>query len=314
MNHHLKSRLYYLLKPLLPRSVQIALRRRLVLHTMRKVAQVWPIDPASGRKPVRCPGWPSGRRFAFVITHDVEGVRGVSRCLRLSEMEKGLGLKSSFNFVPEGYALPAEIRQELARNGFEVGVHDLRHDGTLFKSERDFRRQAAIINSYLELWKAVGFRSGAMFHNLDWMHAIQLEYDSSTFDTDPFEPQPDGIGTVFPMWVPNPAGNGGYVEMPYTLPQDFTEFILLRRQDAGGWMNKVDWIAEQGGMVLLNTHPDYMYWGNCTRRVDEYNFEIYAGFLRQVKERYQGQYWNAVPRDVARYWKACVNTPGAGNV
>jgi hypothetical protein len=25
----------------------------------------------------------------------------------------------------------------------------------------------------------------------------------STFDTDPFEPQPDGMGTIFPFWVPN---------------------------------------------------------------------------------------------------------------
>ena len=58
-------------------------------------------------------------------------------------------------------------------------------------------------------WNAVGFRSGFMHHNLDWLHDLEVSYDSSTFDTDPFEPQPDGANTIFPFWVPGP--NGGYV-------------------------------------------------------------------------------------------------------
>ena len=45
-----------------------------------------------------------------------------------------------------------------------------------------------------------------MQHNLQWLHALNAEYDSSTFDTDPFEPEPDGVGTIFPFWVPGPNG------------------------------------------------------------------------------------------------------------
>ena len=67
-----------------------------------------------------------------------------------------------------------------------------------------------------------------MLRNLDWLHDLDtLQYDASTFDTDPFEPQPHGRHTIFPFWVPCPNGNGsglpasseGYVELPYTLCQ-----------------------------------------------------------------------------------------------
>ena len=70
-----------------------------------------------------------------------------------------------------------------------------------------------------------------MHHDLDLIGALDIQYDLSTFDTDPFEPQPDGVGTIFPFWVDNKRNkNGGYVELPYTLPQDFTPFILMREK------------------------------------------------------------------------------------
>ena len=38
------------------------------------------------------------------------------------QLEQDLGFRSSFNFIPEGsYRVPAELRQELTANGFEVG-------------------------------------------------------------------------------------------------------------------------------------------------------------------------------------------------
>ena len=119
------------------------------------------------------------------------------------QLEMEMGFRSSFNFVPEGdYRVPSALRQELLQNGFEIGVHDLRHDGRLFRSAAEFRKRAVRINRYLEDWKAVGFRSGFMLHNLDWLHQLNIEYDMSTFDTDPFEPQPEGRHTIFPNWIP----------------------------------------------------------------------------------------------------------------
>jgi glycosyltransferase involved in cell wall biosynthesis len=297
-------RLYYSLKPLLPRPVQIAARRRVVLQRSRGVAQSWPINRSAGGKPNGWHGWPQGRKFAFVVTHDVEGTRGVGRGQRLVRLEKEMAFVSSFNFVPEKYGCPNELCTELRNGGFEVGVHDLKHNGCLFRSERDFRVGVKAVNRYLKDWGAVGFRSGSMYHNLEWLHQMNIEYDASTFDTDPFEPQPDGVGTIFPFWVKDLCGEGGYVELPYTLPQDMTMFVLLRQADTRIWREKLDWIAEEGGMVLLVTHPDYMCWPGERRRVDEYPVELYRDFLEHVKDKYEDQYWNVLPRDLARYWKS----------
>ena len=118
-----------------------------------------------------------------------------------------------------------------------------------------------------------------------------MEYDTSTFDTDPFEPEPDGTGTIFPFWVPGPNGSG-YVELPYTLVQDFTLFSVLREQNIDIWKRKLDWIAERGGMVLLNTHPDYMCFGGKPAR-DEFPVSYYEELLRYVREKYEGSYWAA---------------------
>lgn len=75
-----------------------------------------------------------------------------------------------------------------------------------------------------------------MYHNLEWICELDIEYDSSTFDTGPFEPQSDGVGTIFPFWVPVNSSQKGYVELPYALPQDHALFVIpeLPRKNFGG--------------------------------------------------------------------------------
>ena len=131
-----------------------------------------------------------------------------------------------------------------------------------------------------------------------------MEYDCSTFDTDPFEPEPDGARTIFPFWVPGPDGSG-YVELPYSLPQDFTLFALFREQNIDIWKKKLDWVAAHGGMALLDAHPDYMAFDGELAR-DEYPASHYEEFLRYAREKYDGLFWAATPRQVARYYRAAV--------
>ncbi|MBV9572932.1 MAG: glycosyltransferase [Acidobacteriales bacterium] len=215
------------------------------------------------------------------------------------------GFRSCFNFVPEGeYRVPDSLRNILDNAGFEVGVHGLEHDGKLYSSKARFSAKATVIRKYLQQWNASGFRSPLMQHKLQWLHALGVEYDASTFDTDPFEPEPDGTGTIFPFWVPGPDGTG-YVELPYTLVQDFTLFGVLGERDIDIWKRKLDWVAEQGGMALLNTHPDYMCFQG-TRGRDEYAVDFYEQLLRYVKEKYEGSYWPALPREVAEYYRCTV--------
>ena len=303
----LRNKIYYRLKPFIPATVRMAVRKEFASWVRGRTRNVWPIMPGSEQVPEGWPGWPAGKRFAFVLTHDVEGPAGLQRCRQLMQLEMEVGLRSSFNFVPEGsYRVPAELRQELVQNGFEVGVHDFRHDGHLFASRRDFARKAAHINHYLNEWGANGFRSGFMLHNLDWLHDLDIRYDASTFDTDPFEPQPEGRHTIFPFWVPSNSNNGrngdknGYVELPYTLPQDSTLFLLFHEETADIWLRKLHWIIEHRGMALLDTHPDYMCFDGSPKR-GEFDVAVYRQFLEHVLEHYGDVCWNALPRDVAAY-------------
>ena len=68
-------------------------------------------------------------------------------------------------------------------------------------------------------------------NNNVWLHELKIEYDSSTFDTDPFEPQPEPVTTIFPFVVmKHPEVLSSYVEIPYTLPQDFTLYVLMKEK------------------------------------------------------------------------------------
>jgi hypothetical protein len=221
--------------------------------------------------------------------------------MELAKLEEELGFRSSFNFVPERYPVSTEIQRQLVRKGFEVGVHDLKHDGKLYDSRETFQEGAKKINRYLEDWGSVGFRSGSMHHNLDWLLNLDIEYDSSTFDTDPFEPFPDGVGTIFPFLFNGSSSRKGYVELPYTLPQDFTLFVLMRETDTGIWKKKLEWIVRKGGMALLNTHPDYMYFYDKKKYVDEYPATFYREFLEHVKDRYNGHYWHVLAKEASSF-------------
>jgi predicted glycosyltransferase len=301
----IRNRFYYSIKPLVPASLRMKLRRWFALRKRDTVRDIWPIVQGSESPPAAWPGWPGGKQFALILTHDVEGRSGLQKCHQLMDLEKKLGFRSSFTLIPQGeYSCTAEFRQGLVDEGFEVAVHDLYHNGKLFLSKSEFSRNAPHINRHLKEWGAKGFRSGFMLHNLEWLHELDIEYDLSTFDTDPFEPQPQGRHTIFPFWVPRlQQGNGrrGYVEMPYTLPQDSTLFLLLGERQPDIWFQKLDWIAKHGGMVLLDAHPDYMAFGKTCQTGREYPVDLYVRLLEYIRSKYSGAYWHALPGEVAKF-------------
>ena len=309
------NQLFYTLKPLIPRSAQITIRRQIAKHKRRKNGYQWPIDPNSAKPPEGWLGWPDGKQFALVLSHDVDTLKGYNDVLKLADIEEAMGFRSSFNFVPERYGVVAlDLLGELKQRGFGIGVHGLKHDGKLFSSKKIFDERALRINAYLKKWGARGFTTPSMIRNHDWMHALDIDHCGSTFDTDPFEPQPDGVGTIFPFWVRNGSPNRGYVEMPYTLPQDFTLFIMLKEKSIETWERKLDWVAQHGGMALLNTHPDYMRFRSSEIGEFSYPVEHYMNFLYYIKNCYRGQFHHCLPDELATFFRErciCLNSPHA---
>jgi glycosyltransferase involved in cell wall biosynthesis len=302
------TKAYYLLKPILPWRLRMSLRQWRAERRRREFAEMWPIDTRSAAVPPRWPGWPDGKRFGLVLTHDVEGKTGYDRIPRLVKLTQKYGFRACFNFVPRGnYQVTPAMLELLESAGFEAGVHGLYHDGKLYQSPKKFAANAAQIRETMHQWGAVGFRSPLMQHRLGWMHELGSEYDCSTFDVDPFEPESDGMHTIFPFWVQAP-GTEGFVELPYTLVQDFNLFKVLGEQTIDIWKKKLDWLVERGGMALINTHPDYMCMDGSPER-DEYPVARYEEFLRYARDNYGDQGWHALPREVSRYY--CEKLPPA---
>lgn len=300
----IRNKIFYNIKPFVPRRLQIALRRVLAERKRKLFKDVWPIDPNALKRPDNWPGWPDKKQFAFVLTHDVESAIGIRNCLKLAALEESLGFRSSFNFVINDYQLPPEIRLELVRRGFEIGIHGVTHNGKHLQTREAFDKHLPIIHQYLEKWQAVGYRTPSMLGNPEWIQDLHIEYDASTYDTDPFEPKPNGVQTIFPYRVASATGNKGFVELPYSLAQDFTLFIILKEKNIDIWTRKLDWIAHHGGMALLITHPDYMNFGNKRLGIDEYAIGFYKELLEYVQSRYEGQYWHVLPKEMAQFWKS----------
>src|ERR1017187_5044558 len=173
----LVNRTYFFLKPIMPWRLRLALRRWRANRRRRAFADMWPINFQAGCTPPGWPGWPDGKRCAVVLTHDVEGSKGLSRIEQLMNLELKHGFNSCFNFVPEGgYRVPDAVREMLDQAGFEVGVHGLEHDGKLYNRKAKFVEKASRINKYLRQWNSSGFRSPLMQHNLGWLHVLDMEY------------------------------------------------------------------------------------------------------------------------------------------
>jgi hypothetical protein len=300
--YNFRNKIFYILKPVIPRQVQIAIRRRIAQHKRRKNGFPWPIDARSAKLPENWPGWPGGKQFALILSHDVDTLKGYNNVLKLADVEEEMGFRSQFNFVPERYGvISLDLLAELKQRGFGIGVHGLKHDGKLFSSKMIFDERAPQINAYLKKWDTRGFTTPSMIRNHDWMHALDMSHCVSTFDTDPFEPEPVGVATIFPFWVQSESPGKRFLEMPYTLVQDFTLFVILGEKTNNIWKQKLDWIACNKGMVLLNSHPDYKNFGGSGCGKEEYPVQLYRDFLEYARSRYCGQYWAALPQDIWSY-------------
>lgn len=297
------KRLYYRVKWLFPHRVRSWVRSRLKSTSQHNYPLRWPVEEryacflwdnmkqlllSSGLETIKFRYfWPGQFDYALVLTHDVETGKGQSFIQKVADMEESLGFRSSFNFVMNDYTVNLRLIEDLRKRGFEVGLHGLNHDDSLFASPAVFMEKANELNNYFKTFRAVGFRSPLTFRHPEWMQALDIEYDLSFFDTDPWEPICGGTMTIWPFMI------GHFVELPYTLAQDNTLVNVLGETTPRIWLQKLDFICRYHGMALLNTHPDYLR--------DNTVWNVYEKFLKEVKS--SGGYWNALPCDVARWWR-----------
>lgn len=297
------KRLYYRIKWLVPRRLRSWVRSILKTAGQNDYPLGWPVEDryvrflwenmkcsllTSGLESVHFKYfWPGSFEYALVLTHDIETGKGQSFVQAVADLEESLGFRSSFNFVLHDYTINLNLIDDLRERGFEVGLHGLKHDSSLFQSPATFSQKARELNSYFKSFEAVGFRSPLTLRHPYWMQALDMEYDLSFFDTDPWEPICGGTMTIWPFMI------GHFVELPYTLAQDNTLVNILGETTPRLWLQKVEFIRRYHGMALVNTHPDYLR--------DKPVWKVYENFLKEMKT--SGGYWNALPCEVARWWR-----------
>jgi peptidoglycan/xylan/chitin deacetylase (PgdA/CDA1 family) len=299
-------RAYYAIKPLLPRRLQITMRRRHAARRAHLEFPAWPIEPLlldhqlevyrrmiveAGTAKIPFVGyWPNGHRFSSIVSHDVEGPDGIANIPRVLEVERKHGIVSCWNFCGDWYEIPEGTFEMVRAAGCEIGLHGILHDGKLFRNRASFEANLPKIHHYLELWGAAGFRSPATHRNSDWMPELGCLYDGSFPDTDPFEPQAGGCCSIFPFFIED------LVELPITLVQDHTLWEILGEESIDHWTTKSDWVAANHGLVQLLVHPDYV--------LSDAKLALYDSFLEWLSALTRREHgWHALPREVAEWWR-----------
>jgi hypothetical protein len=301
-------RIYYSIREFLPVWVRRHMQRAYLSDWKNLSFPAWPVDftvdalheellrilmEANGIE--RLPFiwfWPNGAASCLIVTHDVETVAGRDFTRQLMDLDDSYGFKASFQVVPEKrYEVPDTYVQNIRDRGFEFNVHDLNHDGRLYRDRQEFLRRAAKINAYVRRYNAQGFRAGAMYRNQDWYDAYEFSYDMSVPNVAHLEPMRGGCCTVMPYFV------GKIVELPLTTVQDYSLFHILNDYSISLWIRQLALIRERNGLMHIISHPDYL--------IEARARAVYESLLRHLRQMIaREKVWEALPRDVDHWWRA----------
>jgi hypothetical protein len=296
---------YYAMRPALPVSVRRHLQRAWLTGWEKKPFPHWPVDRSVDRMfellmclslqaqhSSRIPFiwfWPEGKSSCAIMTHDVETMSGLNFVPKLMDINDSFGIKSSFQIIPEErYAAGEDVLSAIRSRGFEINVHDLKHDGHLFENHKQFLQSAERINRYASCFGSKGFRSGALYRNLSWYDAFSFSYDMSVPNVGHLDPQTGGCCTVMPYFV------GEILELPVTTTQDYALFNILGTYSLDLWREQISEIMQHHGLISFIVHPDYLE--NIKARSA---YTALLGYLAELRS--ESGVWIPLPGDVATW-------------
>jgi hypothetical protein len=307
-SNEMVRKFYYLIRKFMPFSVRRQLQRTYFSNWRNLPFPAWPVDftvdtlheellrllmEASGVTKVPFVWfWPEGAPNCLIMTHDVETSAGRDFTFKLIGLDDSYGIKASFQVIPEmRYEVPGEYVREIRSRGCEFNIHDLNHDGHLYREREEFVRRAVGINSYVHRYNSRGFRAGSMYRKQEWFDVFEFSYDMSVPNVAHLEPLRGGCCTIMPYFI------GKIVELPLTTAQDYSIFHILSDYSTDLWKQQLTLIRERNGLLSFLTHPDYL----IERRARN-AYESLLDFLRQMVAR--ERIWAALPGDVDSWWRA----------
>ena len=236
--------------------------------------------------------WPDGSSNSLMMTHDVETAAGRDFTSQLMDLDESYGMKASYQVIPEKrYEVPDEYVRGIRERGFEINLHDLNHDGHLYRERKEFDLRAARINGYLRQYNARGFRAGAMYRNQDWYDAFEFSYDMSVPNVAHLEPMRGGCCTVMPYFV------GKILELPLTLAQDYSLFHIMDDYSIDLWKQQLILLRNRNGLMSFITHPDYL--------IERRARSVYEALLDHLRQMVSAEkIWVACPGEIDLWWRA----------
>jgi hypothetical protein len=298
---------YYTIRPLLPVSLRRHLQKVYLRGWDKTPFPRWPVDfsvedilerlllismKAQGLKKIPFIWfWPEGAPGCAIMTHDVEQRAGRDFCSELMDLDDAAGIKAAFQVVPEvRYGVDKDFLEMFRRRGFEVNVHDLNHDGSLFEDKVEFLRYAKRINQYAKEFGTRGFRAGSMYRNQEWHGALDISYDMSVPNVAHLEPQSGGCCTVMPYFI------GNVLELPLTATQDYSLFHIIGDYSINLWKQQIELVLQRNGLISFIVHPDYV--------IEKRARAVYVGLLAHLaRVREERKLWIALPSEVDRWWR-----------
>lgn len=298
---------YYWLRPALPVSFRRHLQRAWLRPGKEQAFPKWPVDrtvdqmferlmqlaveASSSRRVPFIWFWPEAKSSCAIMTHDVETDAGLRFSGELMDLNDSFGIKSSFQLIPGArYVVNGQKVAAIKARGFEVNVHDLRHDGHLFDTHDEFKVSAKRINDFAADFGSKGFRAGALYRNQEWFDLLNVDYDMSVPNMAALDPQPGGCCTVMPYFV------GHVLEIPVTATQDYTLFHVLSTYSQDLWNEQIRLIREQHGLISFIVHPDYLDHAEAR--------SAYTALLSTLAQlRAEANLWIALPGEVDTWWR-----------
>jgi hypothetical protein len=303
----LTRKIYYALRPLLPTSIRCHLQRASLKGWDQKSFPQWPVDRSVDRMfdqlmvlalkaapDRRIPFiwfWPEDYSSCAIMTHDVETSAGLAFTPQLMAMNASFEIPASFQLIPAArYTVTPEALSAIKAEGFEVNVHDLKHDGHLFDDHASFQQAAQQINDFAVGFGAKGFRSAILYRNQAWFESLHVSYDMSVPNVAHLDPQAGGCCTVMPYFI------GKILELPVTATQDYSLFYILQNYSQDLWLQQIALVLQQHGLLNFIVHPDYL---NTPRARS-----CYTTLLAELSRlRAESGLWIALPREVDAWWR-----------
>ena len=301
------SKIYYLVRPLLPLAVRKHLQKAWLMNWSKRHFPKWPVDSTVDRlfeqllrlslksqNLKQIPFiwfWPYGAPSCAIMTHDVETRVGRDFCTMVMDIDDTYDIKAGFSVVPEDrYEVTNEFLDSIRDRGFEVIVQDLNHDGRLFRNRKDYLSRVERINAYGKKYRATGFRAAVLYRNQKWFDSLNFSYDTSVPNAAHLEPQQGGCCTIMPYFI------GDILELPVTTTQDYALFNYLNEYSIDLWKRQIELIMEHHGLINFIVHPDYI------TKSREWN--VYQSLLAHLAQlRDEKKLWIPMPGEVDRWWR-----------